>query len=261
LERVLEWGHGHHALSEADYTGIIMTQSSLRWLRLLMMVALSACATAPPPADVASSTEEPMVSAPLEELCAEGSSVVALCAEDQCGLYRCRQVKEYLTMGRVLPALDMRAPLTNPQAGAQRNWGSAQESPWDARPVFIIPWGHKPPLLPSQQELLAKQAEERRKPHEKHHIFPRMFKTWFEEKGIDIDEYVLPLEVGKHRSIHRGANGGPWNEAWRTFIERNRKGATKEAIYRYAGKLIYEFELFGPIVPLWKQPPPLPSGY
>jgi hypothetical protein len=26
-------------------------------------------------------------------------------------------------------------------------------------------------------------------------------------------------------------------------------------------QLCYEFELFGPVMPLWKQPPPLPLGY
>jgi uncharacterized lipoprotein (TIGR02269 family) len=146
--------------------------------------------------------------------------------------------------------------------GAQRYWGSAQEWPWDSRPVFIIPWGAKPPLLPSQQKLLAAQAEERRKPHERHHIFPRAFRQWFTDKGIDIDEYVIPLEVEKHRSIHRGEKGGPWNEAWRKFIEGHEEGdVTREEIFRHAGQLIYEFELFGTVVPYWKQPPPLPPGY
>ena len=65
----------------------------------------------------------------------------------------------------------------------------------------------------------------------------------------------------KHRSIHRGPNGGPWNAAWQKFINAHIAGAPKEKIHRYAGQLIYEFELFGPVVPLWKQPPPLPLGY
>ena len=151
--------------------------------------------------------------------------------------------------------------LPTPQGGAQRYWGSAQELPRDTRPVFIIPWRHMPPLLPSQQELLARQAEQRKKPHERHHIFPQAFRRWFERQGIDIDEYLIPLEVEKHRSIHRGANGGPWNAAWLKFINAHRTGAPKEEIHRYAGQLIYEFELFGPVVPRWKQPPPLPLGY
>ena len=134
--------------------------------------------------------------------------------------------------------------------------------PQDTRPVFIIPWRHKPPLLPSQQQMLEEAAKERRKPHEKHHIFPRMFRAWFTDRGINIDEYVIPLEVEKHRNIHRGANGGPWNAAWARFInEHSAIPPAKEEIYRYAGQLIYEFELFGPVIPQWKQPPPLPRGY
>jgi hypothetical protein len=81
--------------------------------------------------------------------------------------------------------------------------------------VFIIPWKPQPELRPSQKQMLEEQAAERNKPHEKHHIFPRAFRAWFTEMGIDIDQYVIPLEVEKHRSIHRGADGGPWNAAWR----------------------------------------------
>jgi uncharacterized lipoprotein (TIGR02269 family) len=110
--------------------------------------------------------------------------------------------------------------------------------------------------------MLEEAAKERRKPHEKHHIFPQAFRKWFTARGINIDEYVIPLEVEKHRSIHRGANGGPWNAAWVKFINENlARPPPKEEIYRYAGQLIYEFELFGPVVPYWKQPPPLPPGY
>lgn len=186
---------------------------------------------------------------------------MALCAGEQCGLYRCWQVQEQGDETRVVRARHPVGALPNPQLRAQRNWGSAQELPRDARPVFIIPWKHKPPVLPSQQQMLEKAAKERAKPHEQHHIFPRMFKEWFTQQGIDIDKYVLLLELEKHRSIHRGANGGPWNAAWARFIQENLAGAPKEKIHRYAGQLIYEFELFGPVMPYSRQPPPLPPGY
>lgn len=127
--------------------------------------------------------------------------------------------------------------------------------------MLIIPWDSKPQLLPSQQKLLAAQAEERKKPHEKHHIFPQAFRAWFERQGIDIDEYVILLTVEKHRSIHQGVKGGPWNAAWRRFRDEHQEGATKEEIFRYAGQLIYQFQLFGPVMPYWQQPPPLPPGY
>ena len=230
-----------------------------KWL--LAVVALAACATAPIGGE-GPGCEEAAEAASYEEACEHSGTLVPFCTGEQCALYRCGEVKEHLALGQVVLARGAVAVLPNPAAGAQRNWGSAQELPQDTRPVFIIPWKHKPPLLPSQQQMLDEGAKERRKPHEKHHIFPQMYKRWFTAQGIDIDEYLIPLEVQKHRSIHRGANGGPWNAAWDKFInQRLEKPVSKEEIYRYAGQLIYEFELFGPVIPLWKQPPPLPSGY
>jgi uncharacterized lipoprotein (TIGR02269 family) len=167
----------------------------------------------------------------------------------------------YLWEGRIVPTRGGGLSLPGAQGGAQRYRGSAQELPQDTRPVFIIPWGPRPPLLPSQLQALEDTAKERQKPHEKHHIFSRAFRAFFVEKGINIDEYVMPLEVEKHRSIHRGANGGPWNAAWDTFIKANRN-AKPEEIYRFAGQLIYEFQLFGPVMPYWRQPiQPIPPGY
>jgi len=240
----------------------MMIRPSLRWLWLLGTLALAACVTVTPSGSGGPGCEEAAEAASFEELCARESSLVALCPGGQCGVYRCREVMEGLAVGRVLLARGGAVMLPNPQAGAQRYWGSAQELPQDTRPVFIIPWRHKPPLLPSQQQMLEEAAKERAKPHEKHHIFPRAFRRWFTEHGIDIDEYVILLEVEKHRSIHRGAKGGPWNAAWEKFINDNKdKDVTTAEIHRYAGQLIYEFELFGPVLPYWKQPPPLPPGY
>ena len=236
----------------------------VRRLWLLVTVALGACATVPSPGSEALGCEETAEAAPFEEVCARESSLVALCPGEQCGLYRCREVMEGLVVGRVLLARGGAVVLPSPQAGAQRYWGSAQELPQDTRPVFIIPWRHKPPLLPSQQQMLEEAAKEWARPHEQHHIFPRAFRLWFSRHGIDIDEYVILLEVEKHRSIHRGANGGPWNAAWQKFINDNQdRDVTTAEIHLYAGQLIYEFQLFGPVRPYGKQlpPPPLPSGY
>jgi uncharacterized lipoprotein (TIGR02269 family) len=223
--------------------------------------ALAACAAAPAPtSSEETGCEEAAEIVSFEQACAEESSLVPLCSSGQCGLYRCREVMAHLTVGRVVLTRGGALLLPGVQGGAQRYWGSAQELPQDTRPVLIIPWDHKPPLLPSQQKMLGEAAEERQKPHEKHHVFSQEFREFFTGKGINIDEYTLLLELVKHRSIHRGERGGPWNAAWRNWIRANR-GATKEEIFRYAGQLIYEFELFGPMVPYWKQPPPLPSGY
>jgi len=238
-----------------------MRRRQSHWLCLWVMGALVACATTRPLELESAPDADEGDALSFEEACAQGSSLLAMCDGSQCGLYRCREVMEHVFVRSVVLTRGGLLPLLGSQAGAQRHWGSAQELPQDTRPVFIIPWGYKPPLLPSQTAMLEEAAKERRKPHEKHHIFPQAFKEWFGKQGIPVDEYVIPLEVEKHRSIHRGERGGPWNEAWRKFINPRLAGAPKEEIYRYAGQLIYEFQLFGPVIPYWKQPPLLPTAY
>jgi uncharacterized lipoprotein (TIGR02269 family) len=231
-----------------------------RWIWLLACGVLAACATTPSSEGESPGCEVAAEAISFEEACTHESSLLALCEGEQCGLYRCREVMEHLTVGRVVPTKGGGLSLPGVGFGAQRNWGSAQELPQDVRPVFIIPWRHKPPLLPSQQQALEEAKTERRKPHEQHHIFSQAFRPWFTQKGINIDEYVIPLEVQKHRSIHRGESGGPWNAAWLQWIQGH-QGAEKEEIFRYAGQLIYEFELFGTVRPYWRQPPILPPRY
>ncbi|WP_224243318.1 SitA6 family polymorphic toxin lipoprotein [Hyalangium gracile] len=232
-----------------------------RWLWLLVASVLAACATTQLPVSESADDDDAGEVVSFEEACAEDSSLLVLCDGRQCGVYRCREVVEHVGAGRVVLTRGGAVVRPGSSAGAQRYWGSAQQLPGDSRPVFTIPWGPKPPLLPSQQHELEEAAKERSKPHERHHIFSRAFREWFTERGINIDEYVMPLEVEKHRSIHRGEKGGPWNAAWDKWIRKNR-GAQKEEIFRYAGQLIYEFELFGPVVPYWRKPPqPWPPGY
>jgi uncharacterized lipoprotein (TIGR02269 family) len=232
-----------------------------RWIWPLVIGALMACATTPSSAGGGPGCEEVAEIVSFEEACADERSLLALCDGRQCGMYRCQEVMKRPVAGQIVRTRGVVEPLAEVGGTAQRNWGSAQELPWDARPVFIIPWGLRPPLLPSQKKALEDSEAERNKPHERHHIFPQAFRDWFIRKGIKIDEYVIPLELEKHRSIHRGANGGPWNAAWDNWI-REHRGASKEDIYRYAGQLIYEFELFGPVMPYrFKPMQPLPPGY
>jgi uncharacterized lipoprotein (TIGR02269 family) len=239
----------------------LMSRRSWRGMWLLVLCLLAACATVPAPESESVDNEELGHAASFEQACQDDSSLLALCHGQQCGLYRCREVMQHLLLGQAAPAW---AEVESPTAvggTAQRNWGSAQEPQWQSHPVLIIPWDHQPPLLPSQLKELEEAAQERNKPHEQHHIFPRAFILWFERKGINIDEYTILLEVEKHRSIHRGAEGGPWNARWREWI-RGHDGAPKAEIFQYAGLLIYEFELFGPVLPYRKRlPHPLPLGY
>jgi uncharacterized lipoprotein (TIGR02269 family) len=239
-----------------------MNKGMRRWKWLLACGVLVACAAGQPSGNGTGSSDEQEQAGSFEEACEDERSLLAVCAAGQCGLYRCREIMKPLAAGRVVRTWAEVEPLAEAGIGAQRNWGSAQEVPWDTRPVFIIPWDYKPPPpLPSQLKEAEDAARERNKPHEKHHIFPQAFREWFTDKGVDIDEYLIPLTVEKHRSIHRGAKGGPWNAAWARFRDDN-FDASKEEIYRYAGQLIYEFELFGPVLPHWRQPiRPVPPQY
>ncbi|MDY7225704.1 TIGR02269 family lipoprotein [Hyalangium rubrum] len=245
------------------------------WCLFLACCLLAACVATRPIEGTDEGCEVASEAASFEQLCSEDGTLGVLCDESQCGAYRCREVVERLTAGQRVLARHLRPPLPtspgqggtstrlpplpSPGPGIERYRGSAQEVSGDTRPVFIIHWGPQPKseLLPSQKQLLAEAEAYRKKPHEGHHIYPQAFRQWFTEKGIDIDAYILPLEVPEHRRIHRGANGGPWNAAWDKFINEN-PGAPKEEIHRHAGQLIYEFGLFGVILPykLWTLHPP-----
>ena len=59
--------------------------------------------------------------------------------------------------------------------------------------------------------IVGKQAAGVTRP-DRHHIFPRKYRSWFAERGMDIDRYTLPVEQGVHSAIHThvGLDGG-WN--------------------------------------------------
>ena len=227
---------------------------------VLACCVLAACAANRPVESSEPGCEVAPQTASFEQLCAQDGSLLALCDQHQCGLYLCREVVQHLSAGQVVLARNVTRPLPSPGPGIERYRGDAQGVLQDTRPVFIIPWGHRPrpELLPSQKQQLAEAEARRKRPHEGHHVYSRAFREWFTAQGINIDEYILPLEVSEHRRIHRGPNGGPWNAAWRKFIDEH-PNPPKEEIHRHAGQLLYEFGLFGVILPykLWTlQPPP-----
>jgi uncharacterized lipoprotein (TIGR02269 family) len=263
LTKPLEAGSLEGARSSKQVECYARDPMSRFWWRPLWMLVLgvlAACATVPASESEVQGCEVAAEAVVLDDVCRDEHTLLAHCDGQQCGLYRCQEVLEHLSAGRVVRTWAEVEPLAEVGVGAQRYWGSAQELPWNSRPVFIIPWDHKPELLPSQQLALEEAARELTKPREKHHIFPQAFRKWFTRKGIKIDAYTIALEVMKHRSIHRGENGGPWNAAWDAWI-LDHDDAPQEEIFRYAGQLIYKFELFGPVLPYWKRPPPLPAGY
>jgi uncharacterized lipoprotein (TIGR02269 family) len=224
------------------------------WL-LGLWVLLAACAS---PGSALREEGEEAVSS-WEEACEDARSLVFLCGEEACGFYRCRDVVPGRIVRTFSGAPVAPPPLRAPGPGAMRYWGSAQGLPRDARPVFIIPWYTYAPerLLPALSEQQRKEAEAlAKRPREKHHIFPQAFKKWFKEQGINVHEWTLVIYKDDHDRIHRGAKGGPWNDAWRHFIATHDE-TTKEAIWLHAGELIHRFGLYGPTASYWRDLPAL----
>ena len=119
--------------------------------------------------------------------------------------------------------------------------------PNGAEPVFVIPWHREPPPKP------------RLPPgrFEKHHIFPQAqdLAEWFEQQGVKIHNYTMPIPRDLHRRLHDGeGRGGEWNKAWRDFM-RAKPRATPEEIYKHAGELIHRFQLQGGLIqPYYSRP-------
>jgi len=245
-----------------------MSESTRGWLWLLLSGVLVSCAAAPHAVGPQQAGCE-QGAASFEEVCQHERSLLAVCAGDQCAAYRCWEVVESLRVGQVVRARWNRPPppvpaprgQTRPEVGTA--WTGPQGLPQQMRPVFLLPRNSSSPLLlpPGQIVVLEEPQPQRGKPYEKHHIYPqaRDLKEWFEGKGINIHEWTLALEVEEHRRIHRGANGGPWNEAWRQYRNANRD-ATKLEIELHAGQLIYEFNLYGVVVPYSRQLLRIPSN-
>ncbi|WP_233261853.1 TIGR02269 family lipoprotein [Vitiosangium sp. GDMCC 1.1324] len=190
----------------------------------------------------------------------DAECLTLLCSESQsaCALFRCEDVSPGAGgAGKVILArggggVMLAPPPTSSSASASRYWGSAQGLPEDRLPVFVIPWHNhdRKPLLPPGVQLAIQEHVAGPGRLVKHHIFPQEFKEWFKIKGINIHEETMLLEAHVHDRIHLGARGGPWNAAWRQFIDLNGT-ATKEEIWRYAGELIHRFGIDGPILPYY----------
>jgi uncharacterized lipoprotein (TIGR02269 family) len=238
------------------------------WVWLLLSGVLVGCAAAPHAVgqEETGCDEQPTS---FEEVCYQQDSLLAVCEGEQCAAYRCWEVAEYLKAGQVVRTRGVpRPPLPRPPPGPETRrevgsaWSGPQGLPQQPRPVLIIPWNKSsPPLPPGKATVLENHEQPRGKPYEKHHIYPqeKELKEWFTEAGIDIHQWTLALEVEDHRRLHRGAKGGPWNEAWRRF-KLARPNATKLEIELHAGKLIHEFNLYGVVVPYSRQLLRLPSN-
>jgi uncharacterized lipoprotein (TIGR02269 family) len=86
----------------------------------------------------------------------------------------------------------------------------------------------------------------------KHHLFPQepRLAEWFKAQGIDIHAWTMVIPEHIHLRIHRGARGGPWNDAWREFLQANRyRRMSQEELLRKAFELAFRFDIVGPIIP------------
>ncbi|MFY0526653.1 TIGR02269 family lipoprotein [Archangium gephyra] len=242
---------------------------TMRCWGLLLGVLLSGCAASGPS------------SATFQEAEREEADVclALLCDEELCDFFRCEDVTADVVSasegsdgagaepGRVVLA---RTGSTSTTVGIRlpspvtpmRYRGWPLRYPGEREPIFVIPWKnhHLRNLLPSQKQLIAEANARLNRPHEKHHIFPQEFREWFKEKGIDIHQWTMLIEKQLHERIHRGARGGPWNDAWRQFKNLN-GGATQEEIWKHAWELCVRFGLYSPLQPYYgsvRLPPPIP---
>jgi hypothetical protein len=88
---------------------------------------------------------------------------------------------------------------------------------------------------------------------QQHHIFPRQFEDFFAKRGVEIDDFTVPLTRGQHLKAVHGTGDtlspGRWNQVWEEFIRAN-PNATAKDIYQQAGRMMDEFGLSGqPIAP------------
>jgi hypothetical protein len=128
-----------------------------------------------------------------------------------------------------------------------------------AEPVLVFHW-YRPEDLPSQQEERRRYAAWRKRPKERHHIFPQALQRYFTSRGINIHEWTLVMDAAEHARIHKEADRGPWNTEWKDWIQRTGGQATKPMHFEHASFLIRKYNLFGIPATYWQtvELPPLP---
>jgi RHS repeat-associated protein len=77
-----------------------------------------------------------------------------------------------------------------------------------------------------------------------HHIFPQQYKQWFSSKGINVDDYTIPISGKTHlQGVHGNGIGnlpGRWNQSWAEFIRAN-PNASPSQVFKFGEDLLYRF--------------------
>ncbi|QSQ26768.1 TIGR02269 family lipoprotein [Pyxidicoccus parkwayensis] len=227
----------------------------MRLCLLLLVAALQACATTAAHSTATYDSATVWDAAGVNDDECESSDddrcLVSACTPVGCGLYRC----EDLAPGRIVRARGVSA--VRPPADGQRNWGNAQALPGDALPVMTLQW-YRDEELPSQKEFERRLDEWRKRPHERHHVFPQALADYFRDKGINVHDWVMVIDAGVHARLHREADRGPWNTEWKEWRKRTRWKARKHEHFESASYLIQKYNLWGLPVTYWQTLPPLP---
>jgi len=219
-------------------------------LSLFLAALLAACATsspAPPAWEGVEHEAAPTCDDPDADQC-----VVLACDEDECAFFDCEDVDpEALAHGPLAHGAELaqfhRPPFRTP--GTQRNWRRAGLRE-DARPRMTFHFRYRQGYLPAFPRLEGKLI--------KHHLFPQAqeFRDWFNRCGINIHQWTMLLPEQVHLRIHRGADGGPWNAAWRQFMRANPGYVPREVLLRKAFELAFRFDIAGPLMPYYSPVPP-----
>lgn len=225
-----------------------MTRPPLPLLPLtLAVLLLSACAATSPAMSAwegAERDDATTCEAPGSDQC-----VVLACDEGECGVFSCEDVDpEALAQSSLAYDVELarfRPSLRGP--GTQRSWRRVGLRA-DARPRMAFHFSYRYGYLPAFPRLEGKLI--------KHHLFPQAqeFRQWFIDNRIDVHAWTMVIPEQVHLRIHRGANGGPWNQAWRQFKNANiDRQVPQEEMIRKAFELAYHFDIVGPIMPYGHQ--------
>jgi hypothetical protein len=79
------------------------------------------------------------------------------------------------------------------------------------------------------------------------HLLPKEFAAQFRRAELNIEDYVMKLETGRHRltaygGVHTNV-GGNWNRVWRDFFDAVPRPRTKQEILDQLAKMLKDFGL------------------